>query len=95
MTEQRQDDRQHLEDTAVSVLDLESGVEFEGQGRNLSGHGLLFHASMEPVVGADLHVTLAGGKKSVRVLRVEPKPEGGFDVATRINDPRRSSRSAR
>ncbi|MDP1829003.1 MAG: PilZ domain-containing protein [Archangium sp.] len=86
MTEQRQDDREHLEATSVSVLDLESGVEFEGDGKNLSGHGLLFHAAMEPVVGADMQVTLSGRKSmkaSVRVLRVEPK-SGGFDVAARI-----------
>lgn len=86
MTEQRQDDRQHLEATSLSVLDLESGVEFEGEGRNLSGRGLLFHASMEPVVGADMHVTLSGEKPlraSIRVVRVE-QSEGGFDVAGRI-----------
>ena len=83
--DQRQDDRQHLA-TSLSVLDLESGVEFEGEGRNLSGRGLLFHASMEPVVGADMHVTLSGEKSlraSIRVVRVAPS-QGGFDVAGRI-----------
>ena len=84
MTEQRQDDRQHLEATSLCVVDLESGVEFAGEGRNLSGHGLLFHASMEPPVGAELHVTMQGQRSKVRVLRVEPQAQGGFAVAGRI-----------
>lgn len=86
MTEQRQDDREHLEATSISVVDLESGVEFEGDGKNLSGQGLLFHAAMEPAVGADMLVTLSGTKSMkarVRVVRVEPR-SGGYDVATRI-----------
>lgn len=86
MTEQRQDDRQDLDATSLCVVDVESGVEFEGAGKNLSGRGLLFHASMEPAVGADLQVTMAGEKPlraSVRVVRVEVK-EQGFDVAGRI-----------
>ena len=86
MTEQRQDDRQDLDAASLSVVDVESGVEFEGEGKNLSGHGLLFHASMEPAVGADLQVTMSGKqtmRASVRVVRVEVK-EQGFDVAGRI-----------
>ena len=86
MTEQRQDDRQDLDATSLCVVDVESGVEFEGEGRNLSGRGLLFHAAMEPAVGADLQVTMSGEKSmcaSVRVVRVEVKGQG-FDVAGRI-----------
>lgn len=82
MTEQRQDDRQDL-DTSLSVIDLESGVEFAGEARNVSGHGLMFHASMEPAVGADMQVTLSGKKSNIRVLRVEPDDQG-FAVAGRI-----------
>lgn len=81
MTEQRSDEREHLEATPLSVVDVESGVEFDGEAMNRSGHGLLFHAAMEPPVGADLQVTMSGQRSSVRVLRVEPKHEGGFDVA--------------
>ena len=87
MTEQRQDDRQDLEATSLSVVDVESGVEFEGEGRNLSGRGVLFHSEMEPVVGADMQVTMSGGKSmraSIRVVRVEPELNGGFAVAGRI-----------
>ena len=86
MTEQRQDDRQHLEDTSIAVIDLESGVEFEGDGKNVSGRGLLFHAAMEPAIGADMQVTLSGAtsmKARIQVVRVQPAA-GGFDVAGRI-----------
>ena len=86
MTEQRQDDRQHLEDTSIAVVDLESGVEFEGDGKNLSSRGLLFHAGLEPAVGADMQVTLSGQKSMkarIQVVRVSPHA-GGFDVAGRI-----------
>lgn len=83
MTEQRQEDRQDLEGTLV-VVDVESGVEFEAEGRNLSSHGLLFHAELEPPVGADMQLSLSGARKNIRVLRVEPQARGGFDVASRI-----------
>lgn len=83
MTDQRQEDRQDLEGT-ICVMDVESGVEFSAEGRNLSSHGLLFHADMEPPVGADMQVSLSGARKSIRVLRVEPQARGGFDVASRI-----------
>ena len=84
MTEQRMDDREPLEATPLNVVDVESGVEFDGAAMNRSGHGLAFHASMEPPVGADLQVTLSGERSKVRVLRVEPTRDGGFDVAGRI-----------
>ena len=84
MTEQRMDDREPLEATPLNVVDVESGVEFDAEAMNRSGRGLLFHASMEPPVGADLQVTMSGQRSKVRVLRVEPKGDGGFDVAGRI-----------
>lgn len=83
MTEQREEERHDFEAT-LSVVDVESGVEFEAEAKNLSGRGLLFHAAMEPPVGADLQVSLAGARKTIRVLRVEAHARGGFDVATRI-----------
>jgi hypothetical protein len=82
VTEQRHEDRQDLEGT-LCVVDVESGVEFEAEARNLSGHGLLFHAAMEPPVGADMQVSLSGARKNIRVLRVEAE-DGGFAVASRI-----------
>ncbi len=84
MTEQRMDDRESLQATPLDVVDMESGVEFDGSAMNRSGRGLLFHASMEPPVGADLQVTMSGQKSKVRVLRVEAKREGGYDVAARV-----------
>ncbi len=52
--EQREQERSLPENTIVSVVDLESGVEFEGDVKNVSLAGLMFHAHMEPVVGADM-----------------------------------------
>ncbi len=83
MTEQRQDDRQDVEAVSLSVIDLESGVEFAGEARNVSGRGLMFHASMEPAIGADMQVMLSGKKSNIRVLRVEAADQG-FAVAGRI-----------
>jgi len=80
MTEQRMSDRQPLEATQLSVVDVESGVEFDGEAVNHSDRGLFFHATMEPPVGAELQVTMSGQKSRVRVLRVEPRRDG-FDVA--------------
>lgn len=87
--EQRQHPRITLAGATVGVVDVESGVEFAADGGNVSGRGLMFTAAMEPVVGADLHVTLERAdvrtmRATVRVLRVEPRAEGGFEVAGRI-----------
>ncbi len=87
--EQRQQPRLHLQGTPVSVVDVESGVEFTADGMNLSGKGLMFHASLEPVVGADMQVTLESDeakalRASIRVVRVAAHPEGGYEVAGRI-----------
>lgn len=87
--EQRQQPRLHLDGTPVSIVDVESGVEFTGDGKNLSGKGLMFHSQLEPVVGADMHVTLESDelkalRASFRVVRVARRPEGGFEVAGRI-----------
>jgi hypothetical protein len=90
MTEQRQADRHSLEDTAVSVMDLESGVEFSGEGHDLSGTGLSFHASMEPPVGAELKVTLQGRENlsaRLEVTRVK-KDAAGFAVAGKLSKAR-------
>ncbi len=52
--EQREEERSLPAITNVSVVDLESGVEFDGDVKNVSLAGLMFHAHMEPVVGADM-----------------------------------------
>lgn len=87
MTEQRQDDREVFE-TSLAVVDLESGVEFAGDVKNRSDHGLLFHAALEPCVGADMQFTLDGERSSLRVVRVEPSGSG-FDVGAKITARRR------
>ena len=87
MTEQRQDDREVFE-ASLAVMDLESGVEFAGDVKNRSERGLLFRATREPPVGADMQVTLAGKNERLRVLRVEAC-EGGFDIAGKLTARRR------
>jgi hypothetical protein len=76
-----------LEDTSVGVVDVESGVEFTAEGRDLSGEGLRFRAPMEPSLGADMQVILSGTaprlsplRATFRVLRVT-KASPGWDVA--------------
>lgn len=83
MIEHRHDERHSLEDTSVHVEDVESGVEFTGEARNVSGDGLCFDTALEPPVGAEMNVEL-GGKEHARgrlaVTRVE-KAEKGFRVS--------------
>lgn len=81
-----------LEDTSVGVIDIESGVEFAGDGRDLSSEGLAFRAPMEPCVGADMQVVLRGKdarleplRASFRVVRVTPASSGQWDVAGTIH----------
>ncbi|MBL8918038.1 MAG: PilZ domain-containing protein [Myxococcaceae bacterium] len=80
-----------LEDTSVGVVDIESGVEFAGDGRNLSSEGLAFRSPLEPCVGADMQVVLRGKdarlaplRASFKVVRVTPVG-GQWDVAGTIH----------
>jgi hypothetical protein len=87
--EQRQHPRITLDGTTIGVVDVESGVELAAEGGNVSGRGLMFISALEPVVGADLLVTLERAdlrpmRATVQVLRVEPRAQGGFEVAGRI-----------
>lgn len=92
MTNARRFTRLTLENTQVGVVDIESGVEFSGDGRNLSSEGLAFRAPMEPSVGADMQVVLRGNdarlsplRATFKVLRVSKAQLGGWDVAGTIN----------
>ncbi|MFO0598306.1 MAG: PilZ domain-containing protein [Myxococcaceae bacterium] len=83
MNDQRHSERLTLEDTTVDVVDQESGVEFQGLGRDVSDGGLRFEASMEPPVGADMDVRLSGStslKGKMKVIRVAPR-QGRYEVA--------------
>lgn len=87
MIEQRQADRTDLSDTQVDIIDVESGVEFSGEGLNVSCTGLSFRSEMEPPVGADMKITLKGTrglKADLRVTRVEKK-DGRFAVAGQLS----------
>lgn len=79
----RTDERQHTT-APVDVVDFESGVEFSGAARNVSAHGLKFHAGMEPPVGAELSVRVGDARSQMQVTRVEACAAGGFDVAGRL-----------
>jgi hypothetical protein len=87
-TNHRRFTRLTLEDTSVGVVDIESGVEFAGSGRDLSSEGLAFRSPMEPSIGADMQVVLRGKdprleplRASFRVMRVTPVASGQWDVA--------------
>lgn len=84
MINNRMDERVDATGTEVEVMDRESGVEFHGDAKNVSGKGLLFHATMEPPVGADLDVKLGDARGAMQVTRVAPAAGGGFDVAGRL-----------
>jgi PilZ domain len=87
MIEQRLADRTDLSDTTVQVVDVESGVEFRGEGLNVSGGGLSFKSELEPPVGADMKVTLKGARTlsgELRVTRVE-KQDSGYAVAGKLS----------
>lgn len=84
MINKRTDERIEVTGTNVDVMDRESGVEFRGDAKNVSGAGLMFHASMEPPVGADLDVTVGEARGAMHVTRVAPAAGGGFDVAGRL-----------
>lgn len=69
----------------VSVVDLESGVEFTGDIRNLSSAGALFHADLSPVVGADMDLAIVRPDAPMllakfQVVRVQAQAQG-FDIA--------------
>jgi len=85
--EQRQSERSSPEKSehTVSVVDVESGVEFSGDVRNVSLAGLLFHAHMQPVVGADMELTFEHPDSptlhaKLHVVRVESQADG-YDIA--------------
>ncbi len=84
MNDQRADEREDVTGTGLEVMDRESGVAFHGDAKNVSGHGLLFHASMEPPVGADLDVKMGAANAELHVTRVERIAAGGFDIAGRL-----------
>jgi len=85
--EQRTTQREALPGTPIAIVDVESGVEFEAAARDVSSDGLCFLSTLEPPVGADMHVTLAGARPmraSLHVLRVT-KAARGYEVAGRLS----------
>ena len=87
-SEQRAAARTTPEQGRVSVVDIESGVEFSGDIHNVSLAGLLFHAKLQPVVGADMALRFEYPNAPtlyarMNVVRVEPH-ENGFDIAGKL-----------
>lgn len=85
--EQRSDSRTQLRGTHVSVVDRESGVEFDGRAQDVSVDGLRFLSALEPPLGADMDLTLDEGpvtKARLHVLRVT-KADDGWEVAGRLS----------
>lgn len=84
--EQRLSMRSAPEQKTVSVVDVESGVAFSGDVRNVSLAGLMFHAHMQPVVGADMELKFEHSDAPTlraHVVRVEAQADG-FDIAGEI-----------
>lgn len=92
MTNARRFTRLTLENTAVGVVDIESGIEFDGAAHDLSSEGLKFRAPLEPSIGADMQVVLQATdarlsplRANFRVLRVTRAMTGGWDIAGTIS----------
>lgn len=69
-------------DSAIEVVDIESGIGFRAAGLDMSDRGLSFHAPMEPALGAEMYVKLdsAAAPTEFKVVRIQPK-HNGFTVA--------------
>lgn len=83
--DQREGERSAPEQTSVSVVDVESGVEFCGDLKNVSLAGLMFHAHMRPVVGADMALRFEYANRPMlharmNVTRVEEQGTG-YEIA--------------
>ena len=85
--EQRQSQRSSPTRAAVSITDVESGVEFNGDVMNVSLGGVMLHAPMQPVIGADLELKFEHPESPMlrlQVVRVERQREG-FDIAGHLS----------
>ena len=78
---QRHSTRSSL-DSVVDVVDIESGIGFRANVMNVSDSGVLLEAPMEPAMGAEMYVSLAGTQSEFKVLRIKPS-ESGFTVAAK------------
>lgn len=80
-------------DARVEIIDEETGAEYQGEARNLSGRGLMFEAQVEPSVGATLKVTVSSNQSRMpplhaafKVVRVQKQKGGRFEVAGELSD---------
>ncbi|QGX41406.1 PilZ domain-containing protein [Permianibacter aggregans] len=80
-------------DAKVSIVDLDSGAEYHGEAKNLSGKGLMFEANFEPALDAELRVTVASMQSrmpplvaSFKVVRVIKKDDGMYEIAGELSN---------
>lgn len=80
-------------DARVEIVDEDSGVEYQGEARNLSGRGLMFEADVEPKAGANLKVTVSSNQSRMpplhagfKVIRVQKQKNGRYEVAGELSD---------
>lgn len=80
-------------DAKVEIIDEDSGTEYQGEARNLSGRGLMFEADIEPKVGTSLRVTVSSNQSRMpplhaafKVIRVHKLKGGRFEVAGELSD---------
>ncbi len=96
------DERQYAEkrdfirmfvDSHVEVVDEETGATFHGDGKNISGSGLMFIADFQPREGASLHVTVSSLQSRLpplqaqfRVIRVSRCEDGRYQIGGELSD---------
>lgn len=80
-------------DARVEIIDEDSGIEYQGEARNLSGRGLMFEANVEPTAGAALRVIVSSNQSRMpplhaafKVIRVQKQKNGLFEVAGELSD---------
>ena len=80
-------------DAKVTIVDMESGSEYNGDAKNLSGKGLMFEAAYQPAVGAELQVTVTSSQSRMpplvakfTVIRVIERGLGQYEIAGEMNN---------
>jgi len=80
-------------DAKVVIIDENSGKEYLGEARNLSGRGLMFEADVEPTVGDNLKVVVSSNQSRMpplqaafKVARVQKLKIGRYEVAGELSD---------
>jgi hypothetical protein len=80
-------------DAKVTIVDTDSGAEYHGDAKNLSGKGLMFEAGFEPRIGAELKVTITSMQSRMpplvanfTVMRVLAREKGLFEIGGELSN---------